>query len=118
MRVGGTAKLRVNGVPFLVKGAIDWNLGRPKKEDVLGQDKPHGFKEVQQFAMIKCTVTVTVDTDVVLLTTGEGLTVTAEIPDGRVVMLEAAWQSGEGTVNTEEGELEVEFKSAEPGVIF
>lgn len=118
MRVGGTAKLRVNGVQFLVKGEIEWNLGLPKKEDVLGQDRPHGFKEIQQFAMIKCTVTITKDTDVNLLVTGEGLTVTAELPDGRVVMLEEAWQAAEGTGSTGEGEMEVEFKSASQGVIF
>jgi hypothetical protein len=118
MRVAGGSKLFINGVRYLVKGSLEYNLGRPKRDPVLGDDKPHGYKDVQQMAMIRCTITVTPDVDVDRIVTGEGLNVAAELPDGRVVMIESAWQSGEGTVNTAEGELPVEFSSAEPGVEF
>jgi hypothetical protein len=114
--VGGITRLRINGIPYLLKSPLDYSLGLPMAEAVLGQDQPHGWTEKPQMSYIEATITDDGTVDVALLATTEGATVTGELNNGKVVMLEQAKQVGDCKTNSEAGEITVRFESALPGV--
>lgn len=109
-RRGGLISLQTNGELQDAKGAFTYNLGRPKKEAIIGADRPHGFKEVPQIGFIEGAITDRGTLDLEKLVTLEDATVTLELANGKVVVLRNAWYAGEGTVSTEEGEIAVRFE--------
>lgn len=110
MRRAGIITVRLNGIAYSAKGAFSYNLGRPKRESIVGADTVHGFKEMPQVAFIEGEFTDHRDMDLNLLVTGEGLTVTLELANGKVIVLTEAWFASEGTVGTEEGNVSVRFE--------
>ena len=108
--VAGLLQLQSNGEIFDCKGAFDYNLGRPKREAVIGSDRVHGFKETPQPGSIVGKITDRGSLDLNALVTGKGLTITLRLGNGKVIMLSNAWYSGDGNVNTEEAEIEVAWQ--------
>src|SRR5919206_119372 len=47
-RRGGIISLQVNAQVYDAKGAFTYNLGRPKREAIVGADGMHGYKETPQ----------------------------------------------------------------------
>jgi len=45
-RRGGILSLNVNGVRQDAKGNFSYNLGKAKRDGIVGADRPHGYKEV------------------------------------------------------------------------
>ena len=56
-RVGGIIELKVNGSIYNAKGNFTYNLGRPRREAVVGADAVHGFKETPQAPFIEGEIT-------------------------------------------------------------
>ena len=113
-RVGGIIFVKANGRQFDAKGAFEYNLGRPKRDPVIGHDGHHGFKEVPQEAYISGEITDsgTMDLAQDLLNITDA-TVTIELANGKVIVLAGAYYSGTGTGITEEGNVEVRFTGAQ-----
>jgi hypothetical protein len=109
-RRGGLIQFQVNGVLYDAKGNFTYNLGRPAREAVLGADSVHGFTEKIQVAFIEGEITDRGDLDVAALVSLTGATVTLELANGKVIALRDAWFAGEGTGNTEEGNISVRFE--------
>jgi hypothetical protein len=109
-RRGGIIQLQVNGELQDAKGAFTYNLGRPKREAIVGADSTHGYKETPQVAFIEGEVTDRGTLDLAALVTISGATVTLELANGKVIVLRDAWYAGEGTGNTEEGNVAVRFE--------
>lgn len=109
-RRGGTIAFNVNGVLREAKGSFTYNLGRPKKEAIIGADKPHGYKEMPQVAFIEGAITDSAGLDLDALVTLTDATVTLTVANGKVISLGGAYYAGEGSVTTEEGEIEVRFE--------
>ena len=109
-RRGGVIFVKADGKQFDVKGQFEYNLGVPKRDPIIGHDGTHGYKEVPQEAYISGEVTDSVDMDLKndLLTLADA-TITLELANGKVVVLEEAFYSGEGTGQTEEGNIAVRF---------
>jgi hypothetical protein len=114
-RIGGIIALKVNGDMYFAKGNFTYNLGKPKKEGVVGSDRVHGYKEVPQVPFIEGEITDRNELDLEDLVTLDDATATLELANGKVIMLREAWYAGEGTGNTEEGNiaLRLEGMSAE-----
>ncbi len=114
-RRAGTIALQVQGEVQDAKGNFSYNLGRPKREAIIGSDTVHGYKEMPQIAFIEGAVTDRGNLDLAALATGKDLTITLALANGKLVALRDAWFAGEGTASTEEGEIPVrwEGKSAE-----
>ncbi len=108
-RVAGTITVRRNGEALLVKGSVEYNLGVPKREAVIGLDGLHGFKELPQPAFIRIEATDAGDLDLAALLEAADDTVTAELANGKTVVMRNASQTGEGTVNPEEGTIALEW---------
>lgn len=109
-RVGGIIFVKSDGVQFQVKGQFEYNLGAPKRDPVIGHDGHHGYKELPQEAYIAGEFTDNADLDLlndVLLV--KDATITLELANGKVIMLERAYYSGVGNVQTEEGNIEARF---------
>lgn len=108
--VAGVLSFQLNGSAFRMKGTWTYNLGRVKREAVVGSDGVHGFKEMPQVPFMEGAVTdgrSLVMDDLLDFTDG---TCTLHLRNGKVIELRDAWFAGEGTVDTEESEIAVRFE--------
>lgn len=113
-RVGGIIQLQQNGEIMSAKGHFSYNLGRPKITSVVGTDgKVHGTKSEGQPGFIEGAITDSADLDLDALVTGKGVTVTLSLANGKVIALNDGSYTGEGTPNTEEGEIPVRWESGD-----
>jgi len=110
-RRGGIIFLQINGEIFDAKGNFTYNLGRPMREAIVGADTVHGYKETPQVAFIEGEITDRGTLDLNSLVMLTGATVTLELANGKVIVLRDAWFAGEGTGNTEEGNIAVRFEA-------
>lgn len=109
-RRGGIIYFKVNGEMYAAKGSYSYNLGKPKRDAIIGADQVHGFKETPQVPFIEGEVTDKSTLDLERLVTIENATVTLELANGKVISLRDGWFAGEGTGNTEEGNIGVRFE--------
>lgn len=109
-RIGGLIALKVNGDIYFAKGNFTYNLGKPKKEGVVGSDVVHGYKETPQMPFVEGEITDRQELSLEDLVTLDDATVTLELANGKVITLSEAWYAGEGTGNTEEGNIACRFE--------
>lgn len=114
-RVGGIIQVQVGGVILDAKGEFTYNLGVAKREEVIGQDTLHGYKETPQPALIEGSITDRGTLDVKALAIAKDQTVTLKLANGKTVVLRNAWFAGDGNATTGEGEIAVRWvgKSAQ-----
>lgn len=112
-RVGGLIFIKADGVQFDAKGSFEYNLGVPKREAVIGHDGYHGHKAIPQEAYIAGEITDNADLNLVNdLLTIENATITLELYNEKVIVLKNADYTGDGTVQTEEGNVVVRFSGS------
>jgi hypothetical protein len=109
-RVGGICHLQINGEVSQTKGNFTYNLGGPLREAIVGSDGVHGFKETPQVAFIEGEITDRGTVDLAALVRIVGATVTLDLNNGKMVVLNEAWYAGEGTGNSEEANIAVRFE--------
>jgi len=111
-RRGGTIFFKKNGQAYEAKGAFDYNLGSVKRDAIIGQDGLHGFKEIPQVAFIEGSITdsnaLNLQTEILDVVSE---TITLELANGKIIVLDNAYFAGEGTGNSEEGEIAVRFEA-------
>lgn len=110
-RRGGIIQFQIDGVLRDAKGNFTYNLGRPKREAIMGADTMHGFSEKPQPAFIEGEITDNTDVEVDKLVNMTNVTVTLQLANGKVIVLREAFYAGEGTGNTEEGNIGVRFEA-------
>lgn len=106
----GTVYLKVDGDQYRVKGSFTYNIGRPKREAIVGHDGVHGYKELPQAPHIEGEITDGSDVDLAKVFATVDATVTLELANGKVILLRNAWFAGEGQVGTEDGNIAVRFE--------
>ena len=111
-RRAGLIQLQVNGEIQDAKGSFSYNLGRPKREAMIGADRVHGYKEAPQIAFIEGAITDRGSLDVGALASATGVTATLSLANGKVIVLRDAWFAGDGTVTSEEAEISVRWEGA------
>lgn len=109
-RRGGIIFLKINGEIYNAKGNFTYNIGKPKRDAIVGSDQVHGFKETPQTPFIEGEITDAPTMDLEALVTVENATVTLELANGKVISLREAWYASEGTGNTDEGNIGVRFE--------
>lgn len=109
-RRGGLIGIQVDGQIYDAKGSFTYNLGRPKREAIIGSDGVHGYKETPQVPFIEGAITDSSDLDLNKLLTLKDGTVTLSLANDKVVVLRGAYYAGDGEVTTEEGEIGVRFE--------
>ena len=80
------------------------------REAIIGSDGTHGFKETPQVAYISGSITDSQDLNMTELLGICDATVQLELSNGKIIVLEQAFFSGEGSATTEEGEIEAKFE--------
>lgn len=111
-RRGGIIQLQIDGEIHDAKGNFTYNLGRAKREAIVGSDTVHGYTEKPQVAFIEGEITDRGTLDLADLVTTKLATITLELANGKVVVLRDGWFAGEGTGNTDEGNIAVRFEGA------
>lgn len=109
-RRGGVLFLKRNGEILEAKGNFTYNLGKPKREAIIGADTVHGYKETPQVPFIEGEITDRAGLDLAALCEADEDTITLELANGKVITLRDAWYAGDGTGNTEEGNIGVRFE--------
>lgn len=109
MRVGGIIEVKVDGELFSAKGSWTYNLGKPKRDIVLGSDSVHGYKELPQEPFIEGVITDNEDMSLEALVQVKDATVTLSLANGKIIVLRNAFFSGDGNGTTEEGEIAAKF---------
>lgn len=109
-RVGGIIELKVNGSIYSAKGNFTYNIGRNRREGVVGADRVHGYKETPQIAFIEGEITDRSTLDIEALVKTDNATVYLRLANEKVIVLRQAWFAAEGTGNTEEGNFGVRFE--------
>lgn len=96
------------------KGNWTYNLGRPKRDAIVGTTNVHGYKEMPQAPYLEGTITdkgsLNLEKDILNVTNE---TLTLELANGKTVVFRNAWYAGEGDVTTEEAEIAVRFEALE-----
>ena len=110
-RRAGIIYVKVDGKQYDAKGAYTYNLGKPKRDAIIGADGVHGYKETPQVAFIEGAVTDSDELDLATLVTADNVTVTLELNNGKIITLSRAWFAGDGTASTEEAEIPIRFES-------
>jgi hypothetical protein len=109
-RRAGLIQVQVQGEVQDAKGNFSYNLGRPKRETIVGPDRVHGYKETPQPAFIEGAITDRGTLDLGALAIGKDLTITLTLGNGKVIVLRDAWFAGEGTASSEEAEIPVKWE--------
>ncbi len=110
-RRAGIIYLKIDGDMHDVVGDFSYNLGKPKREPLIGGDSVHGYSETPQPAFIEGEVRDSQDLDLGALATIDGATVTLELSNGKVIVLRNAWFAGDGNGSTGEANIAVRFES-------
>jgi len=108
-RRAGIIQLAINGELHDAKGSFTYNFGAPKREAIIGSNGVHGFKETPTVPMISGEITDRGSLDVGALVVLENATVTLSLANGKVFVLRQAWYSGDGSVQTDEGNIQLEL---------
>jgi hypothetical protein len=115
-RRAGRIFLKIDGVLHDAKGSFSYNLGRDKRDGIVGADGIHGYKETPQIPFIEGAITDRGDLDLEALARQDNVTVTLDLVNGKTIVLANAWFAGEATVTTEEAEISVRWESRSPAV--
>lgn len=108
--IGGITKIQVGGVILNAMSGWTYNLGRPKRETVVGADRVHGYTETPQVGFLEGTITVTDETDVEFILAAKDVTVTLYTGKVSRFILANATFVGEGDIETDQGSLSVRFE--------
>ena len=104
-RRGGIIQLQVDGEVYRAKGSFSYNLGRPKREAIIGADGVHGYKETPQVAFIEGEITDGTELDLAAFSAFKNATVTLDLAVGKMIVLSEAYNAADGTGNTDEGNI-------------
>lgn len=92
------------------KGSFTYNLGRDKNESIVGADRIHGHKSTPQPGHIEGEITDRKELDLDDLVTTKDATITLLLANGKMFVLHDAVYVGDGTGNTDEGNIDVRFE--------
>ena len=109
-RRAGKIFFTIDSVQYDAKGSFTYNLGKDKREAMVGHDKVHGYKVLPQVPYIEGEITDSRRLNLERLFELDGVTVTLELANGKAILLREAWYAGDGTVGTEEGNIQIKFE--------
>lgn len=110
-RIGGIIEFKKDGEQYSAKGSFTYNLGKNKREGIVGSDSVHGYKEMPQIPYCEGIITDGPDFDLAAFLAFEDATITLTLANGKVIVYREAWNASEGNVTTEEGEIEFRIEA-------
>lgn len=109
-RIAGVINIAQNGVALDAVGNFTLNLGQPKREDMVGADRWHGYKEMPQAAGGSGEIRDRSDLDVInTILNMTNATITIEAANGKTYLFEEAFYKADGSIETEDGKIQFEW---------
>lgn len=108
--IAGMFELKVNGEIQNAKGNFTYNLGRVKREMLVGPDRVHGPKGLPQVPYIEGEITDRQDLNVEALLDIVDATITLSLANDKVIVLKKACYAADGDIGTEEANIQVRFE--------
>lgn len=105
--IGGTAYLKAGGKQYDLRGSFIVSPSMVKREGVAGQDGPHGYIETPRLPFIKGELSTTDGLTIAELDAMTGVTVTAELLNGKAYVLSRAWTEAAHEIDTAAGKVAV-----------
>ncbi len=112
-RRAGTIFFKIDGTQYSAKGSYTYNLGKKKREAMIGADGIHGYKEVPKPPFIEGIITDSPDISLGELQELDGVNVTLELTNGKQILIRDGWYAHDGDASTEDAEIPVRFESKE-----
>lgn len=109
-RRAGTIEIKANGEIYDAVGSFSYNLGRVKREALVGSDKVHGYKETPQVPFIEGEIRDRGNLDLAAVVTAKDVTITLTLGNDKIVVLREGWFAGDGTASTEEAVIPVRWE--------
>jgi hypothetical protein len=109
-RRAGLIQVKANGTVYAAKGAFTVGYGIVKREAIIGSDGVHGYKETPTAPYVEGAITDRGNLDLVALFNGTDQTVSVDFGNGKLFLLREGWYAGDGTLNSEEGEIPVRWE--------
>lgn len=108
-RVAGICYVKVDGQQLSISGGLECPIATVKRENVMDVAGPAGLKETAMEPYIKLSAVFTGDFPLTTLQGGTDMTITAEMPNGKVYTLSGAFIKGETAAKADDGTIDLEF---------
>ena len=108
-RRSGVINIQYNGIVVDAVGNFTYNLGNPVREELVGPDRVHGFKELPQAPYIEGEIRDSSELDLSIFQNLTDATITLKLSNGKTIMLREAWYAAEGNGQTEEANIQFKF---------
>ena len=110
--IAGRLEITVNGDVVNAVGNFTINIGKPKREGLVGPDRVHGYKELPQIPKISGEIrdgsALNVTNKILNM---KGASVVAFVANGKSYLFEDAYYCGDGNIETEEGKIQFEAEA-------
>lgn len=107
--MAGTCYIKVDGEQIAIEGSVEFPLSTTVRETKIGSTGVVGYSETERAPFIKLSAWLGRDFPVDAITTGDDMTITAELANGWVYTLEGAFLVGEIDGNASDGTTSLEF---------
>ena len=109
-RIAGTCFVSVDGVQLELGGKVSLSLDASEKEGLAGLSGVAGYKETPRVPYIDIECFVPNDFPMSKLTSGDDMTITADLANGTSGVLSGAWLAGATEVDAAEGKTNLKFE--------
>jgi hypothetical protein len=115
MRRAGIVAFKIDGEIFDVKGNIQYGLGKPVREAMVGHDRVHGYKELPTAAFCELEITDGSNVSLDFLASITESTIQIELANGKIVVFRRAFCTNPDGLGagTEEGNIALRFEAEE-----
>lgn len=108
--IAGLLEFKTNGEIQNAKGNFTYNLGKVKRDAIVGPDRVHGYKALPQIPFMEGEITDRPDLNLEELLDTDDATLTLTLANGKIIVLKEAWFAGDGNVQTEEANIACRFE--------
>jgi Phage tail tube protein len=116
-RIAGVAYFSVDGVRFPLVGDLTYDPGTVKRKSEAGQDVVHGYSEEPYAPSIQASLRDTGGYSVAAINAMTGVTVVAELANGKTIIGSAMWTVESQEVETADAKYKVRFEGLTGAVV-
>lgn len=109
-RVAGICYIKVDGQQLEVSGGVEVPITDVTRETVMGSNAVAGYKETARTPFTNLSAIFRDDFPMALVREGTDMTVTTELPNGKVYTLSGAYLVGEPNAKGDDGLIDLEFQ--------
>ena len=116
-RLAGTASLTVDGKSYALKGAFYYQPSGATREELMGLDGYHGYKETPAVGEIGATLRDSGGVSVVALGQMTNVTLVVELANGKTIAGRNMFVTERPKATADEGEIEIVWRGPQVGEV-